>query len=177
MGSVRPDPVAATAPPPAPVAATAPGLPAPHGSPAARTGGPPLVEILTLAQRRLVQGLAAVLDEEHCTVDQWRVLRALADDAGRPMGELSQGLLIPHASLTRLVDALADDGWVYRRQSDTDRRSIRVHLSRRGRDRLARLDALAAAHESALRAAAGTGGADGLGALVAHLAADPGARA
>ncbi|GHE89307.1 MarR family transcriptional regulator [Streptomyces spiralis] len=161
MERVRPNP---TGHAPAPSAAADGG----EGRPAE----PLLVEVLTLAQRRLAQGLAAVLDEEHCTVDQWRVMRALADD-GRAMGELAQGLLIPQASLTRLVDALADDGWVYRSQSDTDRRRIRVHLSRRGRTRLARLDALAAAHESALRAAVGTDalGMDSLGPLVTHLAA------
>ncbi|MGV9255220.1 MarR family winged helix-turn-helix transcriptional regulator [Streptomyces sp. NPDC003697] len=162
MASVRPDPSARPD-----WASAAPGT-----SRSARGGRrgrePMLIEVLTLAQRRLVQQLAAALDEEHCTVDQWRVMRALADGEGCLMGELSQRLLIPQASLTRLVDALADDGWVYRRQSDSDRRRISVHLSRRGRTRLARLDALAAAHESALRATAGT---KALGPLVAHLAA------
>ncbi|MGW4652375.1 MarR family winged helix-turn-helix transcriptional regulator [Kitasatospora sp. NPDC004289] len=118
-------------------------------------GGPLLVELVALAHRRLTTGLAAALAEEDCTVDQWRVLRALADGEGHPMGELAQALLIPQASLSRLVDALADTGLVYRRQGDHDRRRITAHLSRQGRTRLARLDALAAAHDSAVRRSCG----------------------
>ncbi|MFF3003447.1 MarR family winged helix-turn-helix transcriptional regulator [Kitasatospora sp. NPDC057940] len=114
---------------------------------------PLLVELLTLAHRRLSAGLAAALAEEDCTVDQWRALRALADGEGHPMGELARTLLVPQASLSRLVDSLADDGWVYRRQGDQDRRRITAHLSRQGRARLARLDALAAAHDAAVRKA------------------------
>ncbi|MFJ8478193.1 MarR family winged helix-turn-helix transcriptional regulator [Kitasatospora sp. NPDC094011] len=117
--------------------------------------GPLLVELVALAHRRLSSGLAAALAEEDCTVDQWRVLRALADGEGRLMGELAQTLLIPQASLSRLVDQLADHGWVYRRQDDQDRRRISAHLSRQGRTRLRRLDALAAAHDAAVRRAGG----------------------
>ncbi|MFF7247193.1 MarR family winged helix-turn-helix transcriptional regulator [Embleya sp. NPDC008237] len=116
-------------------------------------GQPLLVEMLTLAQRRLTRTLTHTLAEENCTFDQWLVLRALGDGEGRSMGDLAQSLLIPHASLTRIVDALVDNGWIYRRQSGTDRRRITAHLSRRGHDRLARLNALAEAHESAVRAA------------------------
>ncbi|KDN81265.1 MarR family winged helix-turn-helix transcriptional regulator [Kitasatospora cheerisanensis] len=119
-------------------------------------GGPPLlVELVALAHRRLTSGLAAALAEEDCTVDQWRVMRALAEGEGRAMGELSQALLIPQASLSRLVDALADAGLAYRRQDDQDRRRITAHLSRQGRTRLSRLDGLAAAHDAAVRAACG----------------------
>ncbi|MYS86336.1 MarR family transcriptional regulator [Streptomyces sp. SID5474] len=114
---------------------------------------PPLIEMLTIAQRRLTRTLTHALAEEDCTLDQWLVLRALGDGEGRQMGDLAQRLVIPHASLTRIVDALVDNGWIYRRQSGIDRRRIAAHLSRRGHDRLARLNALAEAHESAVRAA------------------------
>ncbi|MFI1382303.1 MarR family winged helix-turn-helix transcriptional regulator [Embleya sp. NPDC020886] len=124
------------------------------GEIAERAVAPPLlVELLTLAQRRLTRTLTHALAEEDCTFDQWLVLRALGDGEGRLMGDLAQRLLIPHASLTRIVDALVDDGWIYRRQSGIDRRRIAAHLSRRGHDRLTRLNALAEAHESAVRTA------------------------
>ncbi|GGQ91237.1 MarR family winged helix-turn-helix transcriptional regulator [Kitasatospora griseola] len=133
------------------------GAAAAHGTVVPGSAGSPplLVELVALAHRRLTSGLAAALAEEDCTVDQWRVLRALADGEGRSMGELAQALLIPQASLSRLVDALADAGLVYRRQDDRDRRRITAHLSRQGRSRLSRLDALAAAHDRAVRAACG----------------------
>ncbi len=117
---------------------------------------PLLIELLTLAQRRLARDLAARLEAEGCTLDQWRVMRCLIDDAGRSMGDLAQALLIPQASLSRIVDALTEAGLAYRRQDEQDRRRITAHLSRRGLIRLERLDALAAAHDAAVRAACGT---------------------
>ncbi|MEV7782391.1 MarR family transcriptional regulator [Kitasatospora sp. NPDC088351] len=129
-------------------------------------GEPLLIELLTVAQRRLARGLAAQLEAEGCTLDQWRVMRALADGDGHSMGDLAHALLIPQASLSRVVDALADAGWVYRRQDDRDRRRITAHLSRRGHTRLTRLDALAAAHDAAVRTACGS--ADP-GPLLRHL--------
>lgn len=112
----------------------------------------PLVEVVTLAQRRLARGLSTSLAEEGATFDQFRVLRALAGSDGLAMGELADALQVPHPSVTRVVDGLVDTGLVYRRQSDTDRRRISVHLSRLGAQRLDRLTALVAAHEQAVRA-------------------------
>ncbi|MDY0813631.1 MarR family winged helix-turn-helix transcriptional regulator [Kitasatospora purpeofusca] len=135
-------------------AAPTPGT-VPSGG-AAAVGEPLLIELLTLAQRRLARDLAARLEAEGCTLDQWRVMRCLTDDAGRSMGDLAQALLIPQASLSRIVDALTEAGLAYRRQDEQDRRRITAHLSRRGLVRLERLDALAAAHDAAVRTACGT---------------------
>lgn len=115
-------------------------------APAAR-----LVEVLTVLQRTAARTLAEALAEDGCTVDQWRVLHGLADGRGHAMGELAADLVIPQASLTRLVDGLADLGLVYRRQGDGDRRRVELHLSRQGRARLDRLDAVVTAHEERLR--------------------------
>lgn len=109
------------------------------------------VELLTVAQRLAARGLAAALAEDGCAVEQWRVLRALGDGEGHLMGELAATLLIAQPTLTRLVDGLADHALVYRQQSVVDRRRVAVHLSRQGRARLARLDAIVAAHQRALR--------------------------
>ncbi|MFF8774238.1 MarR family winged helix-turn-helix transcriptional regulator [Kitasatospora sp. NPDC015120] len=123
---------------------------------AVATDQPLLIELLTIAQRRLARDLAGRLEAEGCTLDQWRVMRALTEGTGRSMGELAQALVIPQASLSRIVDALTEAGWVYRRQDEQDRRRITAHLSRLGHARLARLDALAAAHDAAVRTACGS---------------------
>ena len=112
---------------------------------------PSLVEQLTVLQRTAARGLAEVLAEDGCTVDQWRVLRALGDGGGHLMGALAARLVVPQPSLTRIVDQLSDRGLVYRRQGDQDRRRIEVYLSRQGRTRLASLEALVRAHEETLR--------------------------
>ncbi|MFE6747107.1 MarR family winged helix-turn-helix transcriptional regulator [Kitasatospora purpeofusca] len=138
------------------LAASVPGTSTPDAPVPAAADEPLLIELLTLAQRRLARDLAARLEAEGCTLDQWRVMRCLTDDAGRSMGDLAQALLIPQASLSRIVDALTEAGLAYRRQDEQDRRRITAHLSRRGLIRLERLDALAAAHDAAVRTACGT---------------------
>jgi DNA-binding MarR family transcriptional regulator len=115
-------------------------------------GSPSLVEILTLAQRRAVRGLAARLADDGCTLDQWRVLRALGDGEGHLMGELADALQIPQPTLTRVVESMVDAAWVYRRPSGDDRRRVAVHLSGQGESRLSRVDAIVRAHEDALLA-------------------------
>lgn len=115
------------------------------------SNSPLLGELLTLAQRRVTHEMANILSEENCTLTEWRVMRVLGDGDGHLMGELAKTLLIPHASLTRTVDTLARDGLVYRRQSGTDRRRVAVYLSREGRGRLDRLNALIEAHDVVLR--------------------------
>ena len=109
-----------------------------------------LLEAITVAQRDLARRVAGVLSPEGFTVDEWRILRALADGAGHPMGELAESLRIPNPTLTRSVDGLADRSLVYRRQATDDRRRLHVHLARQGHARLARLDALVASHDAAL---------------------------
>ncbi len=111
----------------------------------------PLAELLTVTQRRMALELAAALAEEDSTLEQWRVLRALSDGDGHGMGELAASLVVPHASLTRIVEQLTSSGLAYRRQSASDRRRVTVHLSRQGRERLYRLDALVDAREKQLR--------------------------
>ena len=117
--------------------------------------GAPLVDVLTVAQRVLVQDLGERLADEDATVDQWRALRAIGAAQGVSMGELGETLQIPAPSLTRLVDSLVDRASVYRRQSEVDRRRVDVHLSQSGRAALARLEAIARAHERSVAEALG----------------------
>jgi DNA-binding MarR family transcriptional regulator len=125
-----------------------------------------LVELLTVTQRRVARGVATVLAEDGATLDGYRLLRALAGPSGRSMGELVAALHLPAPTLTRLVDAAVDAALAYRRPDPHDGRKVVVHLSEPGRTRLCRLEALVAAHESALAAALG---GDRVAALVRAL--------
>lgn len=110
-----------------------------------------LFETLTTLQRTAARELAEVLSAEGSTVDQWRLLRGLADGSGHRVGELAAALVVPLPTMTRLVDTLASLGLLYRRPADDDRRSVELYLSRPGRQRLGRLDAVAQAPLSRLR--------------------------
>jgi DNA-binding MarR family transcriptional regulator len=114
-----------------------------------------LVELLTVTHRRVARGVTAVLAEDGATLDGYRLLRALAGGNGRSMGELVAALHLPAPTLTRLVDAAVDGALAYRLPDPDDGRKVVVHLSDAGRVRLARLEALVRAHESALADALG----------------------
>jgi DNA-binding MarR family transcriptional regulator len=111
-----------------------------------------LVDALTSVQRMLARDLAARFEDENATLEQWRVMRVLANTPGLSMGEIAAELEIPQPTLTRVVDALVDSALLYRTQSAEDRRKVSVHLSTLGRRKLARLGALAEAHEQSLTA-------------------------
>ncbi|WP_147251822.1 MarR family winged helix-turn-helix transcriptional regulator [Blastococcus sp. TF02-8] len=138
----------------------------PGGGVDAARGTDDLVELLTVTQRRVAGGVAAALAEDGGTLDGYRLLRALAG-GGRTMGELVAALHLPAPSCTRLVDAAVDQALAYRLPHAGDGRKVVVHLSDPGRDRLARWEALVAAHEAALAA---TLGADRVAALRHALA-------
>jgi DNA-binding MarR family transcriptional regulator len=125
-----------------------------------------LVELLTVTQRRVARGAAAVLAEDGATLDGYRLLRSLAGASGRSMGELVSALHLPAPTLTRLVDGAVDAALAYRLPDPDDGRKVVVHLSELGRTRLTRLEALVAAHESALASALG---GDRIAALVRAL--------
>ncbi|TYB46722.1 MarR family transcriptional regulator [Actinomadura chibensis] len=132
-----------------------------------------LVDLLTRTQRALARGLGALLDEEGMSVEQWRVLRALAHADDVSMGELAVVVEIPHPTLTRLVDSLVDSAFLYRTHSARDRRRVSVHVSELGRAKLTRLDALARAHERSLAERYGFETVHDLSALLSRLWNEP----
>jgi DNA-binding MarR family transcriptional regulator len=93
---------------------------------------PQLAHLLSRAERSLTAHLAGVLHEEGCTVEQWRALVLLADNAGHSMSELAQFVLVPAPSLTRLIDRMVADNLLYRTPDVRDRRRVLVHITPRG---------------------------------------------
>ncbi|MFI6931707.1 MarR family winged helix-turn-helix transcriptional regulator [Streptomyces sp. NPDC050287] len=92
-----------------------------------------LAHLLSHAERRLVERLSAVLTQEGCSVEQWRVLSIAADGEGHPMTEIAEYALMPAPSMTKLVDRMVADNLVYRRADPADRRRVLLYLSDRGR--------------------------------------------
>jgi DNA-binding MarR family transcriptional regulator len=64
---------------------------------------------------------------------------------GVTMGELSRMLLVSNGNATAVVDRLEKDGFVRRRASETDRRTIYVEMTPQG---LEQFEALAEGHEA-----------------------------
>ena len=136
---------------------------------------PRLVDTLSVALRLISRPLQETLErEEDISLDQWRALRSLSASEGRTMGELSERLQIPAASLTRIVDGLVDRALVFRHGSAVDRRRVEVLLSEAGGALLARLEDIALAHEAQYRATTGLS-VDDLIAALSSVANSPAA--
>jgi len=63
------------------------------------------------------------------TLPQYHLLEALRDTAELPVGELADRAGVAPPTATRMLDCLARDGFVERRHSETDRRSVLVRLT------------------------------------------------
>ncbi len=65
--------------------------------------------------------------------DQYNVLRLLQGGDSLRMGELSIRLLVDDSTTTRIVDSLEEAGLVHRTQDPSDRRAMRVAITKRGK--------------------------------------------
>ncbi|RCG32686.1 MarR family transcriptional regulator [Sphaerisporangium album] len=133
----------------------APGVPPRREAPAATGLGSSLAYLLTRAERGVNRGLASALAAEDVSVEQWRILQALADGRGHSMGDLAEAALMPHPTLTKAVDRLVDRAVVYRGHDPADRRKVAVFLANRGSELLGRLEAGIAEHHRAILATYG----------------------
>ncbi|MFI7501620.1 MarR family winged helix-turn-helix transcriptional regulator [Streptomyces sp. NPDC049687] len=99
-----------------------------------------LMQILTRVERLAARRLQAVLEEEGCSLDAWRVLALLSDGAGHHMTAIAEAAFLPPPTLTKLVDQLVDQNHVHRRVDPLDRRRILAYLTPRGQDHWRRVD-------------------------------------
>jgi DNA-binding MarR family transcriptional regulator len=128
-----------------------------------------LVGLLSRAERCVTARLAAVLEEQGSSLDDWRVLSLLREGGGLPMSAVAEATMLPPPTLTKRVDRLVAANLVHRRVDDADRRRVLVVLAPRGRATYDRLAPLVQREQE--RAAAVVGRACDPEALAAGLAA------
>lgn len=78
---------------------------------------------------------------EGLSLPQYHLLEALRDAEELTVGVLAEAAGVAPPTATRMLDCLARDGYVARRHSETDRRSVLVSLTPSGRS------AVEAAHQ------------------------------
>ena len=109
-----------------------------------------LAHQLSRAERLLSGWTSAFLEEEHCTLEEWRVLKILSDGQGHIMTEIAEFAMLPAPTLTKLMDRMVSAALVYRRADDQDRRRVLAYLAEQGRARYQRAAARLAAAEAEL---------------------------
>lgn len=78
------------------------------------------------AQRRLGE-----LDYD-ITIDQWLTLKTIYENPGIPQREIAVSVFKDQASITRIIDALVQKGFLERRANPQDRRRFNLELSKMG---------------------------------------------
>ena len=73
------------------------------------------------------------LSEIGLTFPQYRVIRALGRSGVMPMNKIGEHMLVTPANITGLVDRLEGRGYVERKGVGTDRRVVRIGLTRKGK--------------------------------------------
>jgi DNA-binding MarR family transcriptional regulator len=77
----------------------------------------------------------AALERDQLEMDDWMILELLEGFAqGTTMRQLSSTIGMKPSSLTGVVDALVERGWIERHSSETDRRVVLVALTQSGRE-------------------------------------------
>jgi DNA-binding MarR family transcriptional regulator len=117
-----------------------------------------LAHQLSRAERLLSGRMSALLEDEHCTLEEWRVLKILSDGQGHIMTEVAEFAMLPAPTLTKLMDRMVSAGLVYRRADDQDRRRVLAYLAEHGRALYERTAAVLAAAESEFAALLGDAG-------------------
>jgi DNA-binding MarR family transcriptional regulator len=96
------------------------------------------------------------------SVSEWRVLASLAGGPPMSIGRLAAIAVTKQPTLTRLLDRMAAKGHVERLEHDNDRRITLVGITPAGSRQVARLIALAKAHEQRVLEPFGLERAEGL---------------
>jgi DNA-binding MarR family transcriptional regulator len=129
-----------------------------------------LAQVLSQAEHGITRRLARVLEEENCTVEQWRALVLLSDGVSHSMSEVVEFVLLPAPTLTRLIDRMVADNLAYRKADPQDRRRVLVHITPRGRALHRRLTKRIEGSQAVILAEADPGDVAQLAALLTDLA-------
>jgi DNA-binding MarR family transcriptional regulator len=122
-------------------------------SPATRAAvhrDPDLARLLTVVERGVVGRLAEALRADGATIDEWRVLSLLGDDAGHAMTEIAEFAMLPAPTLTKIVDRMVSLTLVHRRMDESDRRRVLVFATERGHEALERWNAAVQGEQDAI---------------------------
>ena len=129
-----------------------------------------LAEALSRAEHQVSRRISVALQAEGMSLEQWRVVSLLSDGAGHTMSDIARQVMLPAATVTRVIDRLVEVKLVCRRGDLGDRRRVLVFLSSRGRSLHGKLASTVDHAEAALLAGFGPADVAMLGDLLNRLA-------
>jgi DNA-binding MarR family transcriptional regulator len=129
-----------------------------------------LAEALSRAEHQVSRRISVALQAEGRSLEQWRVVSLLSDGAGHTMSDIAHHVMLPAATVTRVIDRLVEAKVVRRRGDQGDRRHVLVFLSSRGRSLHRKLASTVDHAEAAVLAGFGPADVEILGDLLNRLA-------
>lgn len=90
--------------------------------------------IVHRADLKLANYYQKVVNPFDITIDQWEILVILWETEGVTQKELSERLYKDQTNVARMLFKLEKKGFIHRVAHETDRRSLRVYLTNKGRD-------------------------------------------
>ena len=91
---------------------------------------PPL--ILRMLRRELIKTTLAGVESD-INLPHFEIMRVLREEGTLHVAEIGEKLQIAKAQMTHLIDRLVELGLVARQMCDTDRRTLNIGLTERGR--------------------------------------------
>lgn len=85
--------------------------------------------ILSKANQRVYATFKSQLQSYGMTPMQALVLNALYEEEGLSAGELGKRLVLDSATLSGVLDRMADAGWIIKNSDKTDRRVLNIQLT------------------------------------------------
>jgi MarR family transcriptional regulator for hemolysin len=128
-----------------------------------------LTRQLFLAMKLVREQLDEQLAGRGGSLQQWVLLRALADEPQLSHRELADRMYLSSPTLTHHLDRLEASALIARKRDTRDRRVVHVALTPAGRQRFAELEAVADAADAEVRALLAPTEADTLHRLLAEL--------
>lgn len=87
-----------------------------------------IVFLLAKAYQKAHANLKKRLHVYGLTPIQFLILEALREEDGLSAGDIGKRLLLDNATLSGVLDRLAERGWIVKRTDPNDKRLVRVHL-------------------------------------------------
>ncbi len=126
---------------------------------------------LDIALRNLDQVYGTVIEPLGLTVIEWYILRSLYDQDGQHASELARAVGRAATSFTPILDKLQNKDMIERRPDASDRRAVRIYLTKKGNTNREQILASADLVDTRIRKAVSSGDFKGFQSVLASLQA------
>ena len=106
-----------------------------------------LAYLISRASHLMAEDFAPILKEENFERPHWRILASLTNYDKIAIGKLANRVLMKQPTLTKILDRMEENNLVKRTHSKEDRRSVKISITKKGRDKVAPLLRRAKEHE------------------------------